>query len=116
MVARFFQGLFRGSSFPVLISPTIRLGIIRIKEQFHCLIKSISLREILTFFSTNKALPQNEESIDTHIKLSDVCREQERVLHLTYSVTTALKPVNFDLSIFFATSPPGLNQVMRYAN
>lgn len=115
MVARFFQGLFRGSNFSVAISPTIRLGIIRIKDKFHCLIKSISLREILAFFSTNETLPQNQEAIDTHIKLSDVCREQERVLNLTYSVTTALKPVNFDLSIFFVTSPPALNQVMRYA-
>lgn len=103
VIIQFFQYLLHDSNFPILFSPKIRLRIISIKEKIHRLIKSIDIREVLASFHT-------------HIKLSDVFREQERILHLTYSTTTALKPINFDLSIFFITSPPALNQVISYAN
>lgn len=96
--------------FPERIRSAYQTRIARMKVQLSQFIKRQKITESPLFCLKKKASPINQHPVAWHIQLSDIFNEQERIIQLIYSITTVLKPVNFDLSIFFITSPPFLNQ------
>jgi hypothetical protein len=96
--------------FPERIRSACQIKIARMKARLNQLIQRNKITEIPLFCFGKRASPINQHPIAWHIQLSDIFNEQERIIQLIYSITTVLKPVNFDLSIFFITSPPLLNQ------
>jgi len=114
MSIRFSRILLNRTQFPDCFLSTIRLGVTRIKEKLHCIGKHLCIEEISHFFRDRNSFSLHESPAQSPLKLSKVYKEQQRILKLTYSCTTAFEPVNFDLFIFFVTSPPSLNQEKCY--
>lgn len=65
-------------------------------------------RFIFTILHCSASPPRRKRRPQIELRLSDFWRDQTRQLWLNYSMTTDLEPINFDLSIFFITSPPVL--------
>lgn len=114
MTAHFLQGFLHTADFPDRYSLAIRLSIVGIKEKLHGVTTHLRIQEILRFYHDNKPLLQLDDPAHSPIKLSKIHKEQQRILELIYSCTTAFEPVNFDLSMFFVTSPPHSNQETHY--
>lgn len=88
-----------------------RAGIRKLKLWFSHLSITPAIRKLAFLFGEEKYPEPDDNQIDSHISQSDIFHEQARKIQLAYSVTTCLKPVNFDLSMFFVTSPPVLPRV-----
>lgn len=109
MASYSFQDLFRGAFLNNRLN--LRARIKSLKIWFNHLPVVACIKNLGLIFGKTKCLRYDGFQIDRYIRQSDIFHDQARKIQLAYSITTFLKPVNFDLSIFFVTSPPVLIRV-----